>query len=292
MMQYHCNGAFVMLSLRHFTWLCLLLAASCHAAVTLRYPRLATANDPQQQYMLALLRLACEKANADCKLQAANPMVQSRAILQLQRPHSSIDVLWTMTSKERERQLLPVRIPLYKGLIGWRVALLGEGREQLLADVKTVDDLRAYSAGQGHDWPDVNILRAAGLSVVTSSDYEPLFSMLNQQRFDYFPRGVIEVENEYLAHRRSGITIDPHILIHYPTAFYFFVAPGNKALAGMLETGLERAIADGSFERLFRQFNAGALRRLQLDKRVIIRLGNPLLPAATPLQRKALWYSP
>lgn len=291
-MQYHGNGAFIMSSLRHIACLWLLLITTSQAATLIRYPLLATANDPQQQYMLALLRLACNKAGADCKLQAARPMVQSRAILQLQRPDSSIDLLWTMTSKERERQLLPVRIPLYKGLIGWRVALLGEGREQLLADVHSVDDLRAFSAGQGHDWPDVNILRAAGLTVVTSSDYEPLFSMLNQQRFDYFPRGVIEVENEYLAHRRSGISIDPHVLIYYPTAFYFFVAPGNKSLAGLLETGLERAIADGSFDRLFRQFHAGALRRLQLDKRIILRLPNPLLPAETPLQRKELWYSP
>lgn len=277
---------------RYLICLCLLLACSSQAATLIRYPLLATANDPQQQYMLSLIRLACNKAGADCKLQAARSMVQSRAIQQLQRPDSSIDLLWTMTSKERERQLLPVRIPLYKGLIGWRIALLGKNRGQLLANVRSVEDLRAYSAGQGHDWPDVAILRAAGLSVVTSSDYEPLFSMLNQQRFDYFPRAVTEIENEYLAHRDTGISIDPHVLIHYPTAFYFFVAPGNQALAGLLQTGLERAIADGSFDRLFRQFHAGSLRRLQLDKRVILHLNNPLLPAETPLQRKELWYSP
>lgn len=277
---------------------CLAVLLACtlplpaYASVTIRYPLLATANDPQQSYMLALLNLACQKSGQRCLLKPAHAMVQSRAILQLQKPESSIDLLWTMTSRERERQLLPVRIPLYKGLIGWRVALLGEGRGQLLADVRSLSDLKAYSAGQGHDWPDVNILRAAGLTVETSSDYEPLFSMLNQQRFDYFPRGVIEVENEYLAHRKSGISIDPHILIYYPTAFYFFVAPGNQKLASLLENGLERAIADGSFERLFRQYHAATLKRLQLDKRTVIRLPNPLLPEQTPLQRKELWYTP
>lgn len=281
-----------MSSLRHIACLWLLLIASTQAATLIRYPLLATANDPQQQYMLAMLRLACSKTSTECKLQPARAMVQSRAIQLLQRSDSSIDLLWTMTSKERERQLLPVRIPLYKGLIGWRIALLGKDRSQLLAKVRTVEELRAFRAGQGHDWPDVDILRAAGQTVVTSSDYEPLFSMLNQQRFDYFPRGVIEIESEYLAHRDDGISIDPYVLIHYPTAFYFFVAPDNKPLARLLETGLERAIADGSFDRLFRQFHAGALRRLQLDKRVIIHLGNPLLPAETPLQRQELWYSP
>lgn len=268
------------------------LALPVNASVTLRYPSLATSNDPQQNYMRALLKLACRKAGKRCQLKPAGSMVQSRAILQLQKTDGKIDLLWTMTSRERERQLRPVRIPLYKGLSGWRVALLGKGRGRLLANVQTLKGLKNYSAGQGHDWPDVNILRAAGLNVETSSDYEPLFSMLNEKRFDYFPRSVVEINNEHHAHQLYYISIDPHILIHYPTAFYFFVAPDNKKLARLLETGLERAIADGSFDRLFRHHHAATLKKLQLDKRKVIHLPNPLLPERTPLHRKALWYKP
>lgn len=270
----------------------LMLAPCLLAAPTLiRYPRVSGPNDPLQQYILALLHLACDKSGQACQLQAARYMVQSRAIVELQKPDSSIDLLWTMTSIQRERQLRPVRIPLYKGLMGWRVALLGRGREQLLARVKDLASLRALRAGQGHDWPDVDILRAAGLQVLTSSDYDPLFSMLNQGRFDYFPRGIIEVENEFQAHRHSGISIDPYVLLYYPTAFYFFVARDNQALATLLQTGLERAIADGSFERLFQQYHGATLQRLRVAQRTIIRLPNPQLPAQTPLTRKILWQS-
>lgn len=260
--------------------------------VLIRYPLLAARNDPQQAYMRSVLQLACHKAQANCRLVPTLEMVQSRSIAELQKPDSRIDVMWCMTDPQREQRLRPIRIPLYKGLIGWRVALLPKGAPQLLAQVKQLADLAAFRAGQGHDWPDVTILRNAGLPVITSSDYEPLFSMLNQRRFDYFPRGVIEIENEYRAHAASGITIDPHVLIHYPSAFYFFVGHDNAALASLLETGLERAIADGSFDRLFQQHHGATLRRLKLDSRRVIELNNPLLPAQTPLQRKALWYQP
>lgn len=273
-------------------WLACSLTLPASASVTIRYPLLATISDPQQSYMLAMLKLACQKSGQRCVLKPATAMVQSRAILQLQKPGSHIDLLWTMTSRERERQLRPIRIPLYKGLVGWRVALLGKGRSQLLANVHTLQDLKTFRAGQEHDWPDVRILRASGLAVETSSDYESLFGMLNEQRFDYLPRSVIEIKHEYQARLISDITIDRHILIHYPAAFYFFVAKNNRKLAQLLETGLERAVADGSFDRLFQQYHGEALRSLQLGKRRVIHLSNPLLPPQTPLHRKALWYAP
>lgn len=242
--------------------------------------------------MLALLHLACSKAGEACQLFPGPAMVQGRAIQELQRPQSQIDVMWTMTSVEREKLLLPVRIPLYKGLIGWRVALLRPDRSELLAKVDSVAALARFSAGQEHDWPDTAILQHAGLPVVTTPDYEPLFSMLLQRRFDYFPRSVIEVSNEVRTHADLGLVIDRHILLRYPAAFYFFVRPQRPQLAKMLSRGLERAIRDGSFDALFQQHNGAALKALALDKRRIIDLPNPLLPAATPLQRKNLWYRP
>ena len=242
--------------------------------------------------MLALLHLACNKAGEVCQLFPGPAMVQGRAIQELQRPQSQIDVMWTMTSTEREKLLLPVRIPLYKGLIGWRVALLHPDRSELLAKVDSVAALARFSAGQEHDWPDTAILQHAGLPVVTTPDYEPLFSMLLQRRFDYFPRSVIEVSNEVRTHAELGLVIDRHILLRYPAAFYFFVRPQRPQLARMLGRGLEQAIRDGSFDALFQQYNGAALKALALDKRRIIDLPNPLLPATVPLHRKNLWYRP
>jgi len=65
---------------------------------------------------------------------------------------------------------------------------------------------------------------------------------------------------------------------------------GNTRLAEIIRQGLEKALADGSADRLFDQHHGESLRRAQLDKRVIIELDNPLVTPATPVNRPELWY--
>jgi hypothetical protein len=95
--------------------------------------------------------------------------------LALQR---NVDVVWAMTSNTREEKLLPIRISIDKGLMGWRVALMSKEHASLLQNVHSMSDLQPFQAGQGHDWPDRQILADNGLPVQTSSSYEGLFHML------------------------------------------------------------------------------------------------------------------
>jgi hypothetical protein len=55
-----------------------------------------------------------------------------------------------------------------------------------------------------------------------------------------------------------------------------------------------RAINDGSFDKLFFHYpaNAEAFAKAHLEKRQLIVLKNPLLPPATPLSQKNLWFFP
>ncbi|MFD2449342.1 hypothetical protein ACFSQE_13670 [Vogesella fluminis] len=92
------------------------------------------------------------------------------------------------------------------------MVLLPAGKADLLKSVYTVRDLHDKVAGQGHDWPDTYILRAAGLPVETSIGYEALFGMLRHGRFDYFPRGVLEVEDEIrLYGGNDQLYLDPYL---------------------------------------------------------------------------------
>lgn len=274
-------------------WLIALLLCSRVAGANevLRYPRAAVGEEYRQTYALAQLQLALDKAGSPLRLQPSEfAMEQDRALLSLEEGRA-VDVVWTMTSLERERRLLPVRIGIDKGLFGWRVALLRKDRPQLLRDVRTLEDLQALRAGQGHDWPDTDILRWQGLPVVVTASYDSLFRMLAAGRFDYFPRSVLEAWDEVQHNPRADVLIDPHLVLRYPTACYFFFSPGNPELAATVRRGLEKALADGSFDRLFLQHYGPLLRRARLDQRQLIELHNPLLPVATPLQRKALWFT-
>lgn len=279
--------------LRHLLLALLLTAPPCLAADgLLRYPRAPDGDEFRPRYPLAMLQLALDKAGSNLRIEPSEQhMEQQRALLSLERGEA-VDVVWTMTSIEREQRLLPIRIPLDKGLYGWRIALLRADRAQLLRDVHSLTDLQKLRAGQGHDWPDTLILRHQGLQVETSSSYDSLFLMLRADRFDYFPRAVLEANAELQHMHSDDLVLDRHLVLHYPTALYFFFSPQTPQLADEVRRGLELALADGSFDRLFRQHHAADLKLARLDQRHIIELRNPLLPAQTPLQRHELWYHP
>lgn len=86
--------------------------------------------------------------------------------------------------------------------------------------------------------------------------------------------------------------VDEHVVLHYPTALYFFTSRARADLAADIERGLEAMIADGSFERLFEVHHGATLRQARLDRRLVIELQNPDLPQLTPFSRRELWHQP
>lgn len=274
----------------------LLLLCLCGSApawadpITVRYPRAESLDDERGEYGFALLQLALAKAgNKYRAVMSQTSMQQNRALVELQSGVGRVDIVGTMTSIEREAALLPVRIPMSRGLIGWRLGLLRADRKELLSGVRNIADLKRFTTGQGHDWPDLTILRHNGIVVYPVAVYTSLFGMLNAGRYDWAPRSLNEIWGE--AKHHPELVVDQHILLHYPTADYFFVNRNNPALAENIRQGLELALADGSFEQLFYQHYGNGIRRAQLDKRVLIELPNPLLSPQTPLARKELWFS-
>jgi hypothetical protein len=253
--------------------------------------------DKRSGYFIALLKLALDETQQDFGPWKLVPVsgisTQGRNIIQLSQG-LDIDVLWTMTSKERESQLLPIRIPLLKGLMGYRLLIVRQQDAKRFAGINSLSQLEKLTAGQGHDWPDASILAANHIRVVTSASYNALFIMLHSGRFDFLPRGLTEPFAELTERPRLHLMVEPHLALFYPTAEYFFVNRHNTALANRLEVGLRRAIKDGRFNELFRHYpvNAKAFDQAHLQSRTVIHLQNPLLPDATPLAEKELWFYP
>ena len=269
--------------------LCLWCSLAAAEPTSVYFPR-SDGDGAQGDYGLALLQLALAKAGGNYRVEMSpTHMQQNRALAELQSPRGSIDVVATMTSVEREAQMLPVRIPMTRGLIGWRIGLLRAERKELLKAVRGLDDLRRFSAGQGRDWPDTDILRHSGLPVQPVAIYNNVFGLLKADRFDWAPRSVNEIWAE--AARHPELAVDPYVVVRYPTADYFFVNRNNSALADEIRRGLEAALSDGSFEKLFYAYYGTQIRQARLDKRVLINLPNPLLPPQTPLGRKELWFT-
>ena len=61
-----------------------------------------------------------------------------------------------------------------------------------IKNVRSVEDLKRFTAVQGHDWPDTKILSYNGLKVRPIADYQVMFNLIANKKADYFPRSVIE----------------------------------------------------------------------------------------------------
>jgi hypothetical protein len=247
----------------------------------------------RDQYYIDLLELAVEKSDAAIELIPV-PMpnqVESRDVINLNK--KVLDIHWMHTSNELESKLIPIRIPLDRGLLGWRLILLNASNRDLLKDVDQASELKDFIFLQGYDWPDTAILMANGFRLQTSStNFKNIFRMLKRNRTDIFPRSVLEIWGELAEQNSTHIVVEPHLLLYYPTACYFFVARKNKRLASAIEQGLKRAVDDGSFVALFEQHYGDLIEKIEIENRRIIRIDNPLLPPATPLDRKELWLMP
>ncbi|MBB2487382.1 hypothetical protein H5407_19270 [Mitsuaria sp. WAJ17] len=258
------------------------------------YPEHEVFHDPQLPYILDVLRLALSHGPNAYEVHASGTaMTQGRGLRELEFGRSDINLLWSMTSRAREKTLLTVRIPLDRGILGWRLLLVRADDLERFARIRSLDALRKLQAGQMHDWPDTEILRHNGLPVGTASMYEKLFRMLARSRIDYFPRSVMEIEDELQRYGRPlDLVIAPRLMLRYPTANYFFVSPRFPQLAEDLRLGLEKAIAERSLQALFAQHFRALLQRMDIMHRQVLRLDNPLLPPETPLQRPELWADP
>lgn len=267
----------------------LIMSELCLAQTIIRFPQAGDNFASHHVYPLELLKLALSYQKNPPKIQASDYfMNQGRAIKQL-RQEKDIEVMWTMTSREREKEIKPIRIPLYKGLIGWRLFLT---TPEYTANniVSDISHLQKANIIQGHDWPDTEILKFNKFNVHSAPTYDGLFKILSLSRAELFPRSVIEIWDELEIHKASNITLEKNTIISYPAATYFFVSNSNMTLASIIESGLRQAHLDGSFDALFQKHYAKPIKKAKLSGRKHFRLSNPLLPKETPLHEKYLWF--
>lgn len=244
----------------------------------------------KEQLIFKILQLAIKKSGEPIQIQqAAEDYSEARLTSELES--GKIDVIWSGASQDRDKKLLTIRIPILKGLLGHRIFIIRQSDQYKFRQVKTLEDLKQFSAGQGTFWGDTNVLKNAGIPTVTTIKYHNLFPMLEGGRFDYFPRGVHEPWSEVESHKNLNLVVEKNLMLIYPYAMYFFVNKENKRLHDIIYKGFEAAIKDGSFDDLF--FNdpsiQNVLKRTDFSHRRIFRIDNPYMHPDTPNDRKEFW---
>ena len=90
------------------------------------------------------------------------------------------------------------------------------------------------------------------------------------------------------------LAIEDKLVLYYPMPMYFWFSRTGEGrrLAARAEDGMRRMIADGSYARIFSEFQDPKIRQLDLSRRRLLKIGNPFLGPETPFADKRLWFDP
>lgn len=220
----------------------------------------------------------------------AEDVTQNRGMELLQA--EKINVIALGTNVERESQMLPIKIDILRGIVGFRLLVIRAVDQTRIAHMDEHAMRKQLTFGLNSQWADLPIMQASGFAVVTSTSYENLFGMLAAGRFDAFPRGLNEADRE-LAERKDRypqLAVEQSKALYFPYPVYFWVNKHDTALAQRIEQGLKLSLEDGSFRKLFETYHAKEIAMLAKEHRQVIRVANPVLPAKTPEPDTSWWW--
>ncbi len=252
-------------------------------------------SDPNASYAIKMLKLAIAHSdNPNYQLEISHENFTQTRTNEEVRSKGLLDVCWASSDSDIEAQLRPIRIPLFKGLLGYRIFIINKNDQAKFSHVKTLEELKKLTIGQGRTWADGRILEANGFTVIKTNKYPSLFYMVEGGRFDAFPRGVNEPFGELETRPNMELAVEKSLMLYYRMPFYLFVAPDNQLLAKDLETGFARAIANGEFDKVFYGDKAiqDVMQKANMKNRKLFKLDNPLLSKETPVDRPELWFDP
>ena len=286
---------FVLIVLPTGAWACVQTPDS--TTPTLKLPHKFKENLKEQGYIYQVLKLALDKSAAvygPCEIDLIMNQTPIRRLEFFLEEGEKIHINSFTVSEDRNDRFRVIPIPLTKGLVGNRFFLIRKGDTKRFRNIRSPEDLRQFTAGQGLSWTDTYILKANQLPVRTTKNVDSLINMLTHNRFDYLPRGAHEVRAELAIYQDKAIELEPNLVLSYPLMTAFYVNRKNSALAQRIAYGLNQAIDDGSFDALFYSHPTMryAIEDKQLGSRNVIYLCNPFVPVWVPVKEDKYWYRP
>lgn len=220
-----------------------------------------------------------DKSEKNYQIHISKTLYTQPRIIHSLRQDTDINLYWMGTSAYLEKELRPIRFPLHRGLLGYRIFIIHKDHQIKFSTVKKLADLQNFQGVQGQSWSDNEILNKAGLNQ-TQIQYEHIFHMINAgDRFDYFSRGIVEAFSEVDSHIKElpNLAIESEVLLVYPFSQFFFTNPSNEELAEALERGFEKAYQDGSFLDFFLNHPRilSVFEKVNIENRIRIDIPNP-----------------
>lgn len=247
----------------------------------------------KKEILKATLDHTTEKYGA-YKITTDAPIMNTLQAMNQMKSGNKLNVFIALTNPKWEEITIPIRIPIRKGLLSYRLLLINKKDLNLYRNIESLDQLKLLKVGLQKGWTTTKILKASNFDVITGTNYDGLFLMLNNNRFNFLPRGVNEIysELEQRKDKLSNIMIEPNLALYILSPTYIFVSLDFPEIAKRIKEGLELMIMDGTLDDIFHRYYDAYIKKADLTNRLIIKIDNPYLPSETPLDRTELWFNP
>ena len=226
-----------------------------HSDTIIRTNALPDSPDLRFQYPGTLLKAALDITTDEYGPYEIKPLDQqisrNRALIELGK--GNIEVFSAPTRQNWEEEALPVRIPLRRGLGGFKLLFIHEADKDKFASIQDINIYKRIPMGGGSQWSSTLAYNKMGFTMVGGTEYAALFDMFQGGRFDFFPRGINEVYKELakFGPKVPDMIIEPTVAFYLPNPTYFFISPKQPELAERIERGLNKLVWNGTFDKLF-----------------------------------------
>ena len=189
------------------------------------------------------------------------------------------DVFVTIAGNQKfdKDDKISVNIPISKGILGYRIAIVRQTDADLFAEADSAK-IKQLKNGVPISWSDAVIFRENGYRVVENGNFGDILKRLENNEFDYTAFGANEVINIYETKAPEGLFIDNHVIFHYPFPLVFYINPNKEKLAERIKIGLKNIKKNGTLDSLFNAHYGELTERLNLRQRKILKLHNPMVP--------------
>lgn len=230
----------------------------------------------------SILSLALSKADhpdIEYDISIAPEMNQARALKSI-KDKAYPNAIRRFEAKEsllNDEFMIPVRFPVYLGVMGYRVCYVNEKNAAAFAATEDINELKQFKYGFKEGWRDIEILKFNNYNVKESVSVTSLYKQLSVNRVDVVCRAVIEIASEHKTVDELGnIVLDKSKIFKYHMPFFFFVHKHHQTLAEQIEQGLINAYNDGSYQQLWEKLYAHHFNKINIENRNVVRLENPL----------------
>jgi hypothetical protein len=181
----------------------------------------------------------------------------------------------------RDEQVLTLELPIYYGLHGLRQLIVRIEDLPLFASIKSLQEFKGLTSGQGAKWLDVNIYRANGIAVAEGQGFVNLMPMLQKRRFNYLPLSVLETDRVFSDRGANlkNLTVLDDLMIFYPLPSFLFFPLSEARLMERLQFGFSNLEKSGQLLPLFENHFGSVPKILSGSRKRLVMLDNPGLTA-------------